>query len=151
MSPSRPSRLPWPLRARFLQWVVGMGPQAGSVLWESCPRPTGQFFKRCGDRSPGVAPGIGRERVGGGSCWTRPHTICGQAGPVARRTHSSLNPGARPSAVAPCVCSVRGLVAGAMALTGQRDQGAFSGGRGSNQDGHLGLSAAVLLDCSEYR
>lgn len=65
MSPSRPSRLPWPLRARFLQWVVSMGPQAGSVLWESCPRPTGQFFKRCGDRSPGVAPGIGRERVGG--------------------------------------------------------------------------------------
>ena len=38
-----------------------------------------------------------------------------------------------------------------MALTGQRDQGAFSGVRGSNQDGHLGLDAAVLLDCSEYR
>ena len=64
MSPSRPPRLPWPLRARFLQGGGGVGASGWQPpLRITAPGPQVWFFRRCGDRSPGTAPGTGR---GGG-------------------------------------------------------------------------------------
>ena len=147
-----------PLAPQSTFSLVGRGCGASSwprPLGITAPGPEVRFFRRCGDRSPGAAPGTGREGVGWGQLLDT--AMHGLRSGRAHGQEDTFEPESRSQALCSssvCLqCPRPGwwAVAGTMALTGQRDQGAFSGGRGSNQDGHLGLDAAVFLDCSGYR